>query len=108
MRSRSRLRPARGRGPDIPMTSTRRRVATAGAGGLRATPGAGRLGGVVPASAPRRGAGEQPAGGGGPPLGLDSTPGAGGGGGSAPPPTEEENEKAREPLAGAAARQDVI
>jgi proton-translocating NAD(P)+ transhydrogenase subunit alpha len=83
-------------------------VLGAGVAGLQAIATAKRLGAVVSGFDIRRAAWEQIASLGGRPLELDFIPDAEAEGGYARPLTEEENEKVREALAEAAARQDVI
>ena len=80
----------------------------AGVAGLQAIATAKRLGAVVSGFDIRRAAWEQIASLGGRPLELDFIPDAEAEGGYARPLTDEENEKVREALAEAAARQDVI
>jgi len=84
------------------------RVLGAGVAGLQAIATAKRLGAVVSGFDIRRAAWEQIASLGGRPLELDFIPDAEAEGGYARPLTDEENEKVREALAEAAARQDVI
>ena len=83
-------------------------VLGAGVAGLQAIATAKRLGAVVSGFDIRRAAWEQIASLGGRPLELDFIPDAEDKGGYARPLTEEENEKVREALAEAAAKQDVI
>jgi NAD(P) transhydrogenase subunit alpha len=83
-------------------------VLGAGVAGLQAIATAKRLGAIVTGFDIRRAAWEQIASLGGRPLELDFIPDAEGEGGYARPLTEEENEKVREALAEAAAKQDVI
>jgi NAD(P) transhydrogenase subunit alpha len=83
-------------------------VLGAGVAGLQAIATAKRLGAVVTGFDIRRAAWEQIASLGGRPLELDFIPDAEAEGGYARPLTNEENEKVREALAEAAARQDVI
>jgi NAD(P) transhydrogenase subunit alpha len=83
-------------------------VLGAGVAGLQAIATAKRLGAVVTGFDIRRAAWEQIASLGGRPLELDFIPDAEAEGGYARPLSEEENEKVREALAEAAARQDVI
>jgi proton-translocating NAD(P)+ transhydrogenase subunit alpha len=83
-------------------------VLGAGVAGLQAIATAKRLGAVVSGFDIRRAAWEQIASLGGRPLELDFIPDAEAEGGYARPLTQEENEKVREALAEAAARQDVI
>ena len=83
-------------------------VLGAGVAGLQAIATAKRLGAVVSGFDIRRAAWEQIASLGGRPLELDFIPDAEAEGGYARPLTDEENEKVREALAEAAARQDVI
>jgi NAD(P) transhydrogenase subunit alpha len=83
-------------------------VLGAGVAGLQAIATAKRLGAVVTGFDIRRAAWEQIASLGGRPLELDFIPDAEDEGGYARPLTDEENEKVREALAEAAARQDVI
>jgi NAD(P) transhydrogenase subunit alpha len=83
-------------------------VLGAGVAGLQAIATAKRLGAVVSGFDIRRAAWEQIASLGGRPLELDFIPDAEADGGYARPLTDEENEKVREALAEAAARQDVI
>jgi NAD(P) transhydrogenase subunit alpha len=83
-------------------------VLGAGVAGLQAIATAKRLGAVVTGFDIRRAAWEQIASLGGRPLELDFIPDAEAEGGYARPLTEEENEKVREALADAAAKQDVI
>jgi NAD(P) transhydrogenase subunit alpha len=83
-------------------------VLGAGVAGLQAIATAKRLGAVVTGFDIRRAAWEQIASLGGRPLELDFIPDAEAEGGYARPLTDEENEKVREALAEAAARQDVI
>jgi NAD(P) transhydrogenase subunit alpha len=83
-------------------------VLGAGVAGLQAIATAKRLGAVVTGFDIRRAAWEQIASLGGRPLELDFIPDAEAEGGYARPLTDEENEKVREALADAAARQDVI
>jgi len=83
-------------------------VLGAGVAGLQAIATAKRLGAVVSGFDIRRAAWEQIASLGGRPLELDFIPDAEAEGGYARPLTDEENEKVREALADAAARQDVI
>lgn len=83
-------------------------VLGAGVAGLQAIATAKRLGAVVSGFDIRRAAWEQIASLGGRPVELDFIPDAEAEGGYARPLTDEENEKVREALAEAAARQDVI
>jgi proton-translocating NAD(P)+ transhydrogenase subunit alpha len=83
-------------------------VLGAGVAGLQAIATAKRLGAVVTGFDIRRAAWEQIASLGGRPLELDFIPDAEAEGGYARPLTDEENEKIREALADAAAKQDVI
>jgi proton-translocating NAD(P)+ transhydrogenase subunit alpha len=83
-------------------------VLGAGVAGLQAIATAKRLGAVVSGFDIRRAAWEQIASLGGRPLELDFIPDAEAEGGYARPLTDEENEKVREALTEAAARQDVI
>jgi NAD(P) transhydrogenase subunit alpha len=83
-------------------------VLGAGVAGLQAIATAKRLGAVVSGFDIRRAAWEQIASLGGRPLELNFIPDAEAEGGYARPLTDEENEKVREALAEAAARQDVI
>ncbi len=83
-------------------------VLGAGVAGLQAIATAKRLGAVVTGFDIRRAAWEQIASLGGRPLELDFIPDAEAEGGYARPLTEEENEKVREALTDAAAKQDVI
>jgi H+-translocating NAD(P) transhydrogenase subunit alpha len=83
-------------------------VLGAGVAGLQAIATAKRLGAVVTGFDIRRAAWEQIASLGGRPLELGFIPDAEAEGGYARPLTDEENEKVREALAEAAARQDVI
>jgi proton-translocating NAD(P)+ transhydrogenase subunit alpha len=83
-------------------------VLGAGVAGLQAIATAKRLGAVVSGFDIRRAAWEQIASLGGRPLELDFIPDAEAEGGYARPLSDEENEKVREALAEAAARQDVI
>jgi NAD(P) transhydrogenase subunit alpha len=83
-------------------------VLGAGVAGLQAIATAKRLGAVVTGFDIRRAAWEQIASLGGRPLELDFIPDAEAEGGYARPLTDEENEKVREALAEAAAKQDVI
>jgi len=83
-------------------------VLGAGVAGLQAIATAKRLGAVVSGFDIRRAAWEQIASLGGRPLELGFIPDAEAEGGYARPLTDEENEKVREALAEAAARQDVI
>jgi H+-translocating NAD(P) transhydrogenase subunit alpha len=83
-------------------------VLGAGVAGLQAIATAKRLGAVVTGFDIRRAAWEQIASLGGRPLELDFIPDAEAEGGYARPLTDEENEKVRDALAEAAARQDVI
>jgi NAD(P) transhydrogenase subunit alpha len=83
-------------------------VLGAGVAGLQAIATAKRLGAVVTGFDIRRAAWEQIASLGGRPLELDFIPDAEAEGGYARPLTDEENERVREALAHAAARQDVI
>src|SRR5690242_13125516 len=83
-------------------------VLGAGVAGLQAVATAKRLGAIVTGFDIRRAAWEQIASLGGRPLELDFIPDAEGEGGYARPLTDEENEKVREALAEAAAKQDVI
>jgi NAD(P) transhydrogenase subunit alpha len=83
-------------------------VLGAGVAGLQAIATAKRLGAVVTGFDIRRAAWEQIASLGGRPLELDFIPDAEDEGGYARPLTDEENEKVRDALAEAAARQDVI
>ncbi len=83
-------------------------VLGAGVAGLQAIATAKRLGAIVTGFDIRRAAWEQIASLGGRPLELDFIPDAEAEGGYARPLTEEENEKVREALAEAAAKQDVI
>ncbi len=83
-------------------------VLGAGVAGLQAIATAKRLGAVVTGFDIRRAAWEQIASLGGRPLELDFIPDAEAEGGYARPLTDEENEKVREALADAAAKQDVI
>jgi proton-translocating NAD(P)+ transhydrogenase subunit alpha len=83
-------------------------VLGAGVAGLQAIATAKRLGAVVSGFDIRRAAWEQIASLGGRPLELDFIPDAEAEGGYARPLTDEENEKVREALADAAAKQDVI
>ena len=83
-------------------------VLGAGVAGLQAIATAKRLGAVVSGFDIRRAAWEQIASLGGRPLELDFIPDAEDEGGYARPLTDEENEKVREALAEAAAKQDVI
>jgi H+-translocating NAD(P) transhydrogenase subunit alpha len=83
-------------------------VLGAGVAGLQAIATAKRLGAVVTGFDIRRAAWEQIASLGGRPLELDFIPDAEAEGGYARPLTDEENEKVREALTEAAARQDVI
>jgi NAD(P) transhydrogenase subunit alpha len=83
-------------------------VLGAGVAGLQAVATAKRLGAVVTGFDIRRAAWEQIASLGGRPLELDFIPDAEAEGGYARPLTDEENEKVREALTEAAAKQDVI
>jgi|SRR4051794_26687213 len=83
-------------------------VLGAGVAGLQAIATAKRLGAVVTGFDIRRAAWEQIASLGGRPLELEFIPDAEAEGGYARPLTDEENEKVREALAEAAAKQDVI
>jgi NAD(P) transhydrogenase subunit alpha len=83
-------------------------VLGAGVAGLQAIATAKRLGAVVTGFDIRRAAWEQIASLGGRPLELDFIPDAEAEGGYARPLTDEENEKVRDALTQAAARQDVI
>src|SRR5919201_1807930 len=83
-------------------------VLGAGVAGLQAIATAKRLGAVITGFDIRRAAWEQIASLGGRPLELDFIPDAEAEGGYARPLTDEENEKVREALADAAAKQDVI
>ena len=83
-------------------------VLGAGVAGLQAIATAKRLGAVTSGFDIRRAAWEQIASLGGRPLELDFIPDAEAEGGYARPLTEEENEKVRDALAEAAAKQDVI
>ena len=83
-------------------------VLGAGVAGLQAIATAKRLGAVVTGFDIRRAAWEQIASLGGRPLELDFIPDAEAEGGYARPLTDEENEKVREALTDAAAKQDVI
>jgi NAD(P) transhydrogenase subunit alpha len=83
-------------------------VLGAGVAGLQAVATAKRLGAVVTGFDIRRAAWEQIASLGGRPLELDFIPDAEAEGGYARPLTDEENEKVREALTDAAAKQDVI
>ena len=83
-------------------------VLGAGVAGLQAVATAKRLGAIVTGFDIRRAAWEQIASLGGRPLELDFIPDAEGEGGYARPLTDEENEKVREALTEAAAKQDVI
>jgi NAD(P) transhydrogenase subunit alpha len=83
-------------------------VLGAGVAGLQANATAKRLGAVVTGFDIRRAAWEQIASLGGRPLELEFIPDAEAEGGYARPLTDEENEKVREALADAAAKQDVI
>src|SRR5215217_2084063 len=83
-------------------------VLGAGVAGLQAIATAKRLGAVVTGFDIRRAAWEQIASLGGRPLELDFIPDAEAEGGYARPLTDEENERVREALADAAAKQDVI
>jgi H+-translocating NAD(P) transhydrogenase subunit alpha len=83
-------------------------VLGAGVAGLQAIATAKRLGAVVTGFDIRRAAWEQIASLGGRPLELDFIPDAEAEGGYARPLTDDENEKVREALADAAAKQDVI
>ena len=83
-------------------------VLGAGVAGLQAIATAKRLGAVVSGFDIRRAAWEQIASLGGRPLELDFIPDAEAEGGYARPLTDEENEKVRDALAEAAAKQDVI
>jgi NAD(P) transhydrogenase subunit alpha len=83
-------------------------VLGAGVAGLQAIATAKRLGAVVTGFDIRRAAWEQIASLGGRPLELEFIPDAEAEGGYARPLTDEENEKVREALADAAAKQDVI
>ena len=83
-------------------------VLGAGVAGLQAIATAKRLGAVVTGFDIRRAAWEQISSLGGRPLELDFIPDAEAEGGYARPLTDEENEKVREALAEAAAKQDVI
>ncbi len=83
-------------------------VLGAGVAGLQAIATAKRLGAVVTGFDIRRAAWEQIASLGGRPLELDFIPDAEAEGGYARPLTDEENEKVRDALAEAAAKQDVI
>jgi H+-translocating NAD(P) transhydrogenase subunit alpha len=83
-------------------------VLGAGVAGLQAIATAKRLGAVVTGFDIRRAAWEQIASLGGRPLELDFIPDAEAEGGYARPLTDEENQKVREALAEAAAKQDVI
>ena len=83
-------------------------VLGAGVAGLQAIATAKRLGAIVTGFDIRRAAWEQIASLGGRPLELDFIPDAEGEGGYARPLTDEENEKVREALTEAAAKQDVI
>jgi H+-translocating NAD(P) transhydrogenase subunit alpha len=83
-------------------------VLGAGVAGLQAIATAKRLGAVVTGFDIRRAAWEQIASLGGRPLELDFIPDAEAEGGYARPLTDEENERVREALAEAAAKQDVI
>jgi H+-translocating NAD(P) transhydrogenase subunit alpha len=107
---------ARAAGRFFPMMTTaagtvapaRVMVLGAGVAGLQAIATAKRLGAVVTGFDIRRAAWEQIASLGGRPLELDFIPDAEAEGGYARPLTDEENEKVREALADAAAKQDVI
>src|SRR3954454_14063255 len=83
-------------------------VLGAGVAGLQAVATGKRLGAIVTGFDIRRAAWEQIASLGGRPLELDFIPDAEGEGGYARPLTDEENEKVREALTEAAAKQDVI
>jgi NAD(P) transhydrogenase subunit alpha len=83
-------------------------VLGAGVAGLQSIATAKRLGAIVTGFDIRRAAWEQIASLGGRPLELDFIPDAEGEGGYARPLTDEENEKVREALTEAAAKQDVI
>jgi len=83
-------------------------VLGAGVAGLQAIATAKRLGAVVTGFDIRRAAWEQIASLGGRPLELDFIPDAEAEGGYARPLTDDENERVREALAEASARQDVI
>jgi NAD(P) transhydrogenase subunit alpha len=83
-------------------------VLGAGVAGLQAIATAKRLGAVVTGFDIRRAAWEQIASLGGRPLELDFIPDAEAEGGYARPLTDEENEKVRDALTDAAAKQDVI
>jgi NAD(P) transhydrogenase subunit alpha len=83
-------------------------VLGAGVAGLQAIATAKRLGAVVTGFDIRRAAWEQIASLGGRPLELDFIPDAEAEGGYARPLTDEENQKVREALAEASAKQDVI
>ena len=83
-------------------------VLGAGVAGLQAIATAKRLGAVVTGFDIRRAAWEQIASLGGRPLELDFIPDAEAEGGYARPLTDEENQKVREALADASAKQDVI
>jgi proton-translocating NAD(P)+ transhydrogenase subunit alpha len=83
-------------------------VLGAGVAGLQSIATAKRLGAVVSGFDIRRAAWEQIASLGGRPLELDFIPDAEAEGGYARPLTDEENEKVRDALAEAAAKQDVI
>lgn len=83
-------------------------VLGAGVAGLQAVATAKRLGALVTGFDIRRAAWEQIASLGGRPLELDFIPDAEAEGGYARPLTEEENERVREALTEAAAKQDVI
>jgi NAD(P) transhydrogenase subunit alpha len=83
-------------------------VLGAGVAGLQAIATAKRLGAIVTGFDIRRAAWEQIASLGGRPLELDFIPDAEAEGGYARPLTDEENDKVREALAEAAAKQDVI
>ncbi|TMK74944.1 MAG: Re/Si-specific NAD(P)(+) transhydrogenase subunit alpha [Actinobacteria bacterium] len=107
---------ARAAGRFFPMMTTaagtvapaRVMILGAGVAGLQAIATAKRLGAVVTGFDIRRAAWEQIASLGGRPLELDFIPDAEAEGGYARPLTDEENEKVREALADAAAKQDVI
>jgi NAD(P) transhydrogenase subunit alpha len=83
-------------------------VLGAGVAGLQAIATAKRLGAIVTGFDVRRAAWEQIASLGGRPLELDFLPDAEGEGGYARPLTDEENEKVREEVGKAAAKQDVV
>jgi H+-translocating NAD(P) transhydrogenase subunit alpha len=83
-------------------------VIGAGVAGLQAVATAKRLGAIVTGFDVRRAAWEQIASLGGRPLELDFIPDAEGEGGYARPLTDEENEKVREEVGKAAAKQDIV